>query len=86
MEIEYSIQAKNDIDYWKKTNNSVILKKIRALLESIQNTPFEGIGKPESLKHNMTGCWSRRITQEHRIIYEVSENIIHILSIKGHYK
>lgn len=85
MEIEYSIQAKEDLAHWKKTNNVAILKKLRALIESISENPYTGIGKPELLKHNLTGCWSRRINQEHRIIYEVTGDVIHILSLKDHY-
>lgn len=85
MEIEYTLQAKEDLAYWKKINKVIILKKIRKLLESIIETPFEGIGKPEPLKHNLSGCWSRRVDKEHRIIYEVNEELIIILSMKGHY-
>jgi len=85
MEIEYTFQAKEDLAYWKKTNNEIVLKKIRKLLEAIIESPFEGIGKPEPLKHNLTGCWSRRIDKEHRLIYEVIDNMILVLSMKGHY-
>ncbi|MCU0468061.1 MAG: Txe/YoeB family addiction module toxin [Arcicella sp.] len=59
--------------------------RIRELIESISREPFKGIGKPEPLKHEFKGCWSRRITDEHRLIYKVfSENIL-IISCKGHY-
>ena len=85
MEIEYTLQAREDLEYWKKANNNVVLRKIRTLIESIIETPYHGIGKPESLKHNLSGCWSRRISQEHPIIYEIDRDIIYILSIKGHY-
>jgi toxin YoeB len=61
MEIEYTLQAKEDLAYWKKINNIIVLIKIRKLLEVVIETPFEGIGKPEPLKHNLAGCWSRRI-------------------------
>ncbi|TDE10073.1 Txe/YoeB family addiction module toxin [Dyadobacter psychrotolerans] len=84
--MEYSLQAVEDLNYWKKTNNNAVLQRIRLLIESITQTPYQGIGKPESLKHNFTGCWSRRINQEHRIVYEVTNNTIFILSLKGHYK
>ncbi|WP_031526843.1 Txe/YoeB family addiction module toxin [Dyadobacter crusticola] len=76
MEIEYSIDAQNDLAYWQKTKNIPVLKKLRALIESIQESPFEGIGKPEPLKHNLAGCWSRRITHEHRIVYEVIDDTV----------
>ncbi len=85
MEIEYTLQAKEDIDYWKKSGNASILKKIRKLIEAITQGPFEGIGKPEALKYKLTGCWSRRINKEHRIVYEVFDNKIIVHSLKGHY-
>ncbi|MCF8358444.1 MAG: Txe/YoeB family addiction module toxin [Prolixibacteraceae bacterium] len=71
--------------FWKKTNNIPVLKKIGKLIESISQTPFEGIGKPEPLKYDLNGCWSRRINQEHRIVYEVRDDKIFILSLKEHY-
>lgn len=85
MEIEYTLQAKEDFDFWKKSGNASILKKIRKLIEAIQQFPFEGIGKPEVLKYNLTGCWSRRINKEHRIVYEVFDDKIIVHSLKGHY-
>jgi toxin YoeB len=86
VEVIYSDKALLDIKFWKKSGNKEIQKKISALISSIQLTPFEGVGKPEALKHNLQGKWSRRINQEHRIVYEViDENYIHIQSLKGHY-
>lgn len=85
MEIEYTLQAKEDLDFWKKSGNTSILKKIRKLIEAIQKFPFEGIGKPEALKYNLAGCWSRRINKEHRIVYEVFDDKIVVHSLKGHY-
>lgn len=85
MEIEYTLQASEDLAYWKKVNNQIVLRKIRKLIESILQNPYEGIGKPEPLKHNFSGCWSRRINQEHRLVYEVDTNLITMLSMKGHY-
>ena len=90
MEIIFSNKAKNDLEYWTKTGNKSILKKISELLRAIQKNPFEGIGKPEQLKYNLSGVWSRRINQEHRIIYEIIDEktieILNIISLKGHYK
>lgn len=85
MEIEFTQQACEDLAFWKKTNNVAVLKKIRELIESVSETPYEGIGKPEPLKYALAGCWSRRINQEHRIVYEVYTDKIMILSMKGHY-
>jgi toxin YoeB len=85
MQIIYMPEAKADLDFWIKSGNKPVLKKITQLIESIIGTPYEGIGKPEPLKHGLTGCWSRRITQEHRIVYEVHNDKIVVLSLKGHY-
>lgn len=85
MEIELTIEAFEDLAYWKKADNVGVLKKIRNLIESISETPYEGIGKPEALKHSLTGCWSRRINREHRIVYVIKDKKIIILSLKGHY-
>ncbi len=86
MEITISPQALTDLAYWKSTNQKSILKRIELLLNSIEKSPFDGIGKPEKLKHVLTGFWSRRITDKHRLIYNVQPNQIIILSLKGHYK
>ena len=64
-----------------------LVKKIFELIADIQDTPFTGIGKPEPLKYQFKGCWSRRINDEHRLIYEIStDGIIKILSVHGHYE
>lgn len=63
MEIELTRDAVDDLQHWKKTGNSRILNRIRLLLEAIQATPFHGIGKPEGLKGNLSGKWSRRSTK-----------------------
>ncbi|UPQ80437.1 Txe/YoeB family addiction module toxin [Flavobacterium azooxidireducens] len=90
MEVVYSEKAQKDREFWKKSGNKAIMNKISALIEDIQLHPFEGIGKPEPLKHQLSGKWSRRINQEHRIIYQlIDENtieILNILSLKGHYE
>ncbi|MFN3489711.1 MAG: Txe/YoeB family addiction module toxin [Emticicia sp.] len=69
----------------KSTKNLKVQESIKQLLISISETPFSGIGKPEPLKHNMSGFWSRRIDRENRIVYEVKQNAIQIYSLKGHY-
>ena len=85
MQIELTVRAAEDLEYWKKTGNNPVLKKIRILLENIIETPFSGIGKPELLKHDLSGKWSRRITQSDRIIYQVVGDTVYIFSLKGHY-
>jgi toxin YoeB len=85
MEIVFLPQADNDLNFWIKTGNKAILKKIAKLTEAIIENPYEGIGKPEALKYNLTGKWSRRISDEHRYVYQVEDNIINVYSLKGHY-
>ena len=66
------------------------MKKITALLIDINLHPYEGLGKPEALKYNLSGVWCRRITQEHRLIYQITDEnkieILNIMSLKGHYE
>ncbi len=85
MEIEYTLRAQEDIAHWKKSGNVKIQKKISELLLSIQNSPTLGIGKPEALKHVLSGLWSRRINREHRLIYQIKDSIIYVISLRGHY-
>jgi toxin YoeB len=87
MEIIFSPQALEDVEYWKKSGNVGIMNKITRLLEDITEHPFTGIGKPEPLRHDLAGYWSRRINAEHRIIYSVHEDMIevYILSMRYHY-
>ena len=85
MEIIYKSEAIEDIEYWKKTGNTQIQQKISELINDISLHPTIGIGKPEMLKYELSGKWSRRINKEHRIIYMIVNDEIHILSLKGHY-
>ena len=85
MEIEFTQRAFKDLQSWKKSGNKKIVKRITELTTSILETPFTGIGKPEPLKHEYSGKWSRRINDEHRYIYEIRDNILYIFSLKGHY-
>lgn len=84
MNIVISPSAEKDLSYFRK-NNPNILRKIVALLENISDTPFAGKGKPEPLKFQLSGCWSRRITNEHRLVYKVQDNKIFIISCRYHY-
>jgi len=82
--ITLSPDALSHLEYWKK-NDPKLLLKIIGLITEIADTPFTGTGKPELLKYNLKGKWSRRITQEHRLVYEVTDTTINILSCKFHY-
>jgi toxin YoeB len=84
--LRLSEQAKDDIQEHKKSGNTAVINKIILLLGELTKHPFTGTGKPEPLKHALTGCWSRRISREHRLIYEVSQEIVSVLSAKGHYE
>ena len=86
MEIQYVDDYLLDIKFWKKSGNKAIQKKIEQLILAIIEEPYSGIGKPEPLKYEFSGKWSRRINDEHRIIYEVIEDVLYIYSLKGHYK
>lgn len=85
MEIDLYEKAERDFEYWKKSGNKAIQKKIQQLFTDMKDHPFEGLGKPEALKYSLSGKWSRRINEEHRIIYDVADNIINVYSLKGHY-
>ncbi len=82
--VELSIAALDDLNWWVK-NNPKLLVKIFELIDNLNKTPFEGLGKPEGLKGNYKGYWSRRITDEHRLVYKVENDKIVIMSAKGHY-
>ncbi|GLU53936.1 Txe/YoeB family addiction module toxin [Dyadobacter frigoris] len=84
-QIEFSDIAIEDLRYWKKSGQKNLLKKIEQLIQAISDDPLTGIGKPEPLKHALSGKYSRRINQEHRIIYRLDDDIVYILSLKGHY-
>ncbi|MBI2259160.1 MAG: Txe/YoeB family addiction module toxin [Flavobacteriia bacterium] len=85
MQVIFLPDAKEDLNFWVKTGNKSIIKKITQLIEAIQIKPFEGVGKPEVLKYSLSGLWSRRINKEHRIIYEIVDDKLLIHSLKGHY-
>jgi toxin YoeB len=84
--IEFSDAARKDIEYHRKSGKPAILNKINTLILEISETPFSGTGKPEPLKYDLSGKWSRRINKEHRLIYKVSETTVYIFSAKGHYE
>lgn len=81
----WSEDAWNDYVYWHEQGNKHNVRKINRLIKEIDRTPFTGIGKPEPLKHDLSGKWSRRITDEHRLIYRVQNETIYFYSAKDHY-
>ncbi|RFZ91866.1 Txe/YoeB family addiction module toxin [Mucilaginibacter conchicola] len=84
MKIVFLDQAWEDYLHWQNTDK-VTLKKINALVKEIDRSPFEGSGKPEPLKHNLAGWWSRRINLEHRIVYKIDNESVVILQCRYHY-
>ncbi|CAN1494556.1 toxin_Txe_YoeB, addiction module toxin, Txe/YoeB family [Spirosomataceae bacterium] len=80
----FSDDAWEDYLYWQATDKSV-MKKINTLIKEIERTPFEGSGKPEPLKHNLSGWWSRRINLEHRLVYKIENDTIVITLCRFHY-
>jgi toxin YoeB len=83
-EAVFQAEFREDLLYWVKTDRKTALR-ILELVEAVIKDPFTGIGKPEPLKFVLAGCWSRRVTQEHRLVYRVSENRIDFLQARYHY-
>ena len=84
MKLTWSAEAWEEYLYWQEADKKTV-KKINELIKDASRTPFEGKGKPEPLKHNLAGFWSRRITAEHRIVYAVSDDALLIASCRYHY-
>ena len=84
MQIKFSETAWEDYLFWQSKDKAV-LKRINALLKDIQRSPFDGIGKPEPFKHILTGFWSRRIDDEHRLVYAVHDDTLLVAQCRYHY-
>lgn len=84
MRIVFLSPAWEDYLYWQQMDKSM-LKKINSLIKEIERTPFEGTGKPEPLKHSLSGWWSRRLNLEHRIVYRIENDSVIILQCRFHY-
>ena len=84
MKIVFLDQGWEDYLYWQSTDKA-LLKKINALIKEIERTPFEGNGKPEPLRHNLAGYWSRRINLEHRLVYKIDNDTVIIFQCRYHY-
>ncbi|WP_422135290.1 Txe/YoeB family addiction module toxin [Endozoicomonas sp. ALD040] len=84
MKLTFSERAWEDYLYWQKTDKK-IAKRVNSLIKEIKRTPYEGTGKPEPLKHGLSGYWSRRINDEHRVVYKFEDDSILIASLRYHY-
>ncbi len=84
MKLKFSEHAWEDYLYWQRTDRRV-LQRINTLIRDIQRAPFSGIGNPEPLRHELSGFWSRRITDEHRIVYQVESDTVLIAQVRHHY-
>ena len=84
MKLIFAENAWEDYLYWQKTDKKM-LKRINLLIRDITREPFEGIGKPEPLKHALAGYWSRRISDEHRIVYKINQDSLLVVQLRFHY-
>ena len=84
MNVTFTPTALDDLRYWLKTDKRQA-ERVLALLEEIRRTPFEGTGKPEPLRFQLAGCWSRRIDREHRLVYQVEQAEIVVIACRYHY-
>ncbi|OAV71472.1 Toxin YoeB [Bacteroidales bacterium Barb4] len=85
MEIIYSPKAQKDIEAIKKSSSKATKNRFERILKSIMDTPFGGFADPEPLKYNLAGKWSRELSKKDRVVYQVNEDDIYVLSILGHY-
>ena len=84
MKLTFSEHAWEDYQYWVRTDRRM-LKRVNRLIQEIVRDPFSGVGKPEPLQHGLSGYWSRRIDDEHRIVYRTSEDAVLIAQLRYHY-
>ena len=85
MNIQFSANCWEEYVYWQQTDKKIV-KKINELIKDCSRSPFEGLGKPEPLKHRYAGYWSRRITDEHRFVYRVEGSLLTIVQVRFHYQ
>lgn len=84
MLIRFHPRAWDDYQYWQQTDKATF-RKINRLIDDIRREPFSGIGKPEPLQYGLSGYWARRISEEHRLVYEIREDTVDILQCRFHY-
>jgi len=84
MRLIFSTHAWDDYLYWQKTDKRMV-QRINTLIRDVMRDPFSGIGKPDPLRHGLAGCWSRRINDEHRLVYRPCEDSLEIVQLRYHY-
>ena len=84
MKVSFDADAWDDYLYWQK-HDKAIARKLNALIKECQRHPYEGTGKPEALKANFSGYWSRRLTREHRLVYRVGADTVYFVQCRFHY-
>ena len=84
MKILFSDHSWEDYLYWQKTDKKTLIR-VNELIKDIQRNKYQGLGKPEPLKHNLSGYWSRRINSNHRLVYKIEKDIIYIAQLRYHY-
>jgi toxin YoeB len=84
VKIVYTENFKKYFVYWQQ-NNIKMAEKVLSLIDAVKDDPFSGIGKPEPLAYTLSGCWSRRINKEHRLVYRIKNNELQLLSCRFHY-
>ena len=84
-EAVFDAEFRRDLEFWVRTDRKIALRVIE-LVEAVIRDPFQGVGKPESLKHELAGCWSRRISPEHRLVYRISGARVDFLQARYHYE
>lgn len=81
----FTSQFREDLQYWTRSDRKIALR-VLSLMEDVMRSPFEGIGKPEPMRFDFAGCWSRRISAEHRLVYEVTTEFVTFLQARYHYE
>ena len=84
-EAVFDAEFRRDLEFWVRTDRKIALRVIE-LVEAVIRDPFQGVGKPEPLKHELAGCWSRRISPEHRLVYRISGAGVDFLQARYHYE
>lgn len=86
-QVEVSDTARKDLSFFRKSGDKAIIKRIERIFVELGDDPYHGIGKPEALKHNLAGLWSRRLDKKHRLVYQVIEKAVTVVVVaaRGHY-